>query len=58
MTNKLAHLSILGNTRSVCRYSSRPSRHVSAYPIKEFLKFAVARRCKECDQYQLERHTQ
>lgn len=53
---KRVHLSILSNTRSVCRYSSRPSRRVKVYKIKDFLTFPVSARCKECDQYQLERH--
>lgn len=52
---KKAHLAILSNTRSVCRYSSRPSRQVRVYKIAEFLKVPVNQRCTECDQYHTDR---
>jgi len=48
---KKSHLASNGggiNGRSVCRYSSRPSRRVSAVSLPEFLALPVEAQCSEC----------
>ena len=38
-----------GSNRSVCRYSSRPSRRVRLASPNEFAATPVSSRCAECD---------
>lgn len=35
-------------SRTVCRYSSRPSRRVRAVPALDFLQFPQSEQCEEC----------
>jgi hypothetical protein len=35
--------------RSVCRYTSRPSRRVKVLTLEEFLAMPAERRCSECE---------
>lgn len=53
-TAKKIHLAHApGNSRSVCRYSARPSRRVRLASPNDFAATPVSSRCAECDrQYQ------
>jgi hypothetical protein len=35
-------------TRTVCRYTSQPSRRVKMLPLLDFLRLPEEQRCREC----------
>lgn len=51
---KKMHLSRESGSRSVCRYSARPSRQVKLLKLAEFEKCPVELRCLECEAKRLQ----
>jgi hypothetical protein len=58
MKAKKVHLSSQrrgGNdSRSRCRYTSRPSRNLIVLPLEEFIALPNERKCQECVKAELE----